>query len=194
MSGSSLDAATNNEARYWGAMPGTVRSAEDPEGRHRALVEIPGFADEPGLWCLPFGGGAPDHGGHIRAAIDQLVLVLFPMGDVDAAPYYLPGAWVRPTQGSQAPSAFRDLPPARAALVSALALDGFTVAVDGHADSRQLCIVDDRLGTKIQFNGLTGELVVESATSLKIKAARIDIDGLDVRVNGRAVLVDTKPI
>ena len=194
MSGSSIDAAANNEARYWGLMLGVVRSAEDPEGLHRALVEIPGFADEPGLWCVPFGGGAPDHGGHVRAVVGQAVCVLLPYGDPDAVPHYLPGPWVRPPQGSQTPAAFRDLPPARAALVSVLALDGFTVAVDGNESTRQLCIVDDRLGTKIQVNGLTGEVVLDSASSVKIKAGRIDIEGLDVRINGRPVLVDTKPI
>lgn len=194
MSGSSLDAAANNEARYWGLMPGFVRSIDDPDGLHRALVEIPGFADEPGLWCAPFGGGAADHGGHVRAVVGQGVFVLFPAGDVDTQPHYLPGAWARPTQGSQAPGAFRDLPPERAALVSALALDGFTVAVDGHGDSRQLCVVDDRLGTKIQLNGLTGEVVIESAVSLKIKAPRVDITGVDVRINDRPVLIDSKPI
>jgi hypothetical protein len=66
--------------------------------------------------------------------------------------------------------------------------------VDGHAESRQLCIVDDRLGTKVQLNGLTGEVILESAVSLKIKAPRIDITGIDIRINDRPVLIDSKPI
>jgi hypothetical protein len=191
---SAREEAQEGRARYYAPLVGVVSDVVDNQGLHRSRVEVPGFAEDGGIWCFPKGGGAPGHGGHINAIVGQTVVVQFIGGDPMGIALWEPAWWSKPAAGAETPSAFRDLTPEDAPLVHALEVDGFTVAIDARPGKRQLVVSDDRLGSVIQVNGVLGEVTVRGSVSLKIEAPRVEIEGRTVTINGRAVLVSDGPI
>lgn len=192
---SALEETQAGEARYYPPMLGVVTDIVDQTGKHRARVAIDGFAEGAGIWCYARGsGGAPAHGAHINAIVGQRVIVQFVGGDPHGIALWEPAWWAEPAAGSEAPDAFRGLPPEDAAQIHALEVTGFAVSIDARAGKRQLVIVDRELDSMIQINGEIGQIVVRGSVSIKIEAPSVDIDGASVRVNGRTVLVGPAPI
>jgi hypothetical protein len=191
---SAREESQEGKARYYAPLVGVVSDVVDKFGLHRSRVEVPGFAEDGGIWCFPKGGGAPGHGGSIAAVVGQHVLVQFVGGDPMGIALWEAAWWARPASGSEAPGAFRDLPPEDAPLVHVLEVAGFTVAIDARPGKRQLVISDDVLGSVVQVNGVLGEVSVTGSVSLKLEAPRVELNGATVTINGRAVLVSDGPI
>ena len=77
------------------AYDGWVTANDDPEGRHRVKIRVPGILEPESGWALPWatiGGGSEGRGGHLTPGVGANVGVMFAGGDRDQ-PRYICGYW-----------------------------------------------------------------------------------------------------
>lgn len=158
-----------------GPHTGHVVAVDDPEGRGRVRVEIPGIADA-SAWAMPLVPGAGRKRGlYAVPDIGAEVMVLFVGGDPEEI-FYAPswGAGDVPDEAGGSPQVF------------VLASEHYVVVLDDRVP--QLSIRHRASGDGIQHNGSTRAMTVSSTTSISIEATgRVAISGAVVTLQGRPV-------
>ncbi len=177
---------------------GIVTQVDDPEGRYRVKVEVPGLAPESD-WAEPFGtlgGGGPQRGGFIPMKPGDSVLVFWLNCDRES-PIYVPAWWGITDAGSEMPE------PARSAgnkahQVACLQIGSFRFAVDERDGKLVFSVVGQEgdepgLSLTLDFTRKRIELAATAAILLRSKGM-IWIDALSVRLRDRMLDTSNKPV
>lgn len=170
---------------------GTVVDNKDPEKVGRVRVRVPGLIDEASAWAHPLGW--PGSGGKQLGWFDvppegAEVGVLFHQGDIDH-PHYLCG---HPGRGEAPPEVETDADNVK---VKVLETARWRITLDERPGKHLLQLKDKKTEDVVEIDGAklgirikaTGGLVLECAGS-------VDIIGSSIRVGGRVVAQNGKPI
>lgn len=194
MSGSQLEDAALGKERYYGVMLARVVDVADPLSRHRVRLAIPGIVER-SAWAFPLreGTGA-GHGGGPNYAVGDVVAVSFMGGDPQSA-IFVHGGY-HGTDPEAPVDAVRGLSPTEAPLVHGLyEVGGYAVSIDERAGKRQLVVQDRLLGDMIQMDGEGGAITIRATSALKIVCdGAIEVEGASLKLNGRVVLPESRPV
>jgi hypothetical protein len=185
------------DPRFVGLFMGTVMHTDDPDGVGRVRVHIPGLVEPASTWAYPIGtlGGGSDRSGFFAVPDKGAdVAVLFKHGDINQ-PYYLSGHWGKPNGQTEVPDYVRQLQPGEAHQVRVLQIGRFTLIFDIRSGKENLTILDMMSGDHIKFKGPELGMEISTTSTLDIKAVgQVNIQALNVLVNGRPVLTGAGPI
>jgi hypothetical protein len=193
-----LNGFNDGVRRYFGVYEGTVIETEDPSGKWRVRLSIPGIADK-SAWAKPFGtlgGGGPQRGGWVVPDVGADVYVVFLNGDPER-PLYAPAGFSDAPDGSEMPVPARDAPAKEAHLVPTLQLMGGRLSfyVDEREGQRKFVIEDNELGDAIVWDLEKGGLRVKMTSAILLEAdGLIRADALQIQIGERIVDVTPKPI
>ena len=170
-------------SRVYGMWTGVVVARDDPEGRCRVRVRIPGIIDDESAWAWPMGGGSRERGKAEVPPLGADVCGWFKLGDLDH-PYYMPGNWGKPGGETEVPAATDGGHPD----VVVYAHETYDVVVDSRSGSKKFRIVDKAADDNvIEFDGATRTLLISSTAAIRIESSgTIDIEALVVTINGIA--------
>ncbi len=194
MSGSQLEDAALGKERYYGVMLAQVIEVGDPLSRHRVRLRIPGITDRSG-WAFPLREGTgPGHGGGPNYKVGDVVVMSFNGGDPQSA-IFVHGGY-HGTAPDAPVDAVRGLTPEEAPLVHGLyEIGGYAISIDERAGKRQLVVQDRVLGDMIQLDGEGGAITIRATSALKIVCdGAIEVEGASVKINGRLVLTESRPV
>lgn len=177
------DPVTEPDQPNYGLNIGTITDNKDPEGLGRVRVRIPGLLEPASNWAWPLGmSGAGAKGkGHFNVPdVGAEVGVFFNQGN-PANPWYMPGNW----GADEVPEDTEGGNPQ----IRVMEFDQYKLVIDDRPESKSFAIFDKSGDAKIEFNGVTKQLSIESQTSIVIKSTgSIEMDALNIVLNGRAVL------
>jgi len=181
----------------YGLYVGSIVNRNDPKGLGRVRVHIPGItAPEGSAWAWPLGqsgsGGGSINGQKSRQGFFNIpelgaeVAVLFNQGDEDY-PYYLTGNWGR----DEVPEATEGGNPD----IRVMEFGQYAIVIDDRPETRSFAILDKDGDARVEFNGVTKQMLIETPTSITLRATgEIELDALNIVLNGRPVLVSDDPI
>lgn len=163
---------------------GTVVHRNDPLGRGRVRVRVPGVMEPAGPWAWPLGapgGGAADRGAWWIPELGAEVAVLYKGGDTQF-PYYMPAQWRAPGGASEVPVASDGGDPD----VRVLAFGAYDLVVDTRGGSKSFRVVDKAAGDNvIEMDGSTRAIRISSTVAIQIESTgTVEINGLVVTING----------
>jgi len=184
------------DPRFTALYRGVVTDNADPLRNGRVRVRVPGMLEPQSSWALPMavGGGSPERGIFFVPDVGAEVAVWCHQGDVDEV-NYLPGNWSAPGQVSQLNARITGKTPAEAPKVKVIETERWLIVLDDSADTPAMVLQDKVSGDGIEYNGLTRQMVILSTASLSINSVgTINIEGLNVVINGRPVLPSGEPI
>jgi len=178
---------------------GTVVSNNDPDGRYRVTVYVPGLFEPGSGWVRPtgtIGGGKAGRGGFLGPAEGSLVTLIFIGGDPDN-PRYLCGDWPKGGLPENSDGGNPD--------VLALSLGGLRLVLskgvvdDDYPDGRGKAIIYTVPGNSrnyIELDGETNSVTVSGITDTQVLAdGRVKIKGrCATEISDRVVIPSPKPI
>lgn len=194
MSGSQLEDAALGKERYYGPFLARVVDVIDPLARHRVRLDIPGV-DPQSSWAFPLRGGTgKGHGGGPNYKVGDVVVASFCGGDPQSA-IFVEGGY-HGTDPDAPIDAVRGLSPEDAPLVHGLyEVGGYAISIDERTGKRQLVVQDRVLGDMIQLDGEGGAITIRATSALKIVCdGAIEIEGASLKLNGRVVLTESRPV
>lgn len=176
---------------------GVVVDNVDPLGLYRVRVMVPGLIEPASAWAFPFGtsgGGSAKRGGWIVPAVGADVVVMFLGGDPER-PIYSPAWWGKPDAGEEMSTGVADVPANERHEVQTLELGRLLVTVDERKDKRSIRFEDKETGDGIAWDLEEAKVMIAATSGLLFKCdGAIDIDGLQVTINGRLVATSGKAI
>lgn len=181
----------------YGLYEGAVTDNKDPERAGRIRCIIPGLIEPQSGWIMPVGSsgaGSKARGHYFVPAIGSNIALLFKEGDIDH-PRYLTGPWPF-MNGSHAPTFATELSASDAPQVSGMQTSKWEIVLDDRPGFDRLTISHrDFPANSITIDGATQALEVSGTIAVQIKSMGVvNIEGLQVVINGRPVLPGTKPI
>jgi uncharacterized protein involved in type VI secretion and phage assembly len=183
---------------FFGVYEGYVYDNADPLKLGRVRVVVPGILHPYSDWLMP--AGQPGAGSDARGlwfipAIGSNVLVLFKAGDPDRG-RYLAGPWGAPDGATESPTFVRDLSAEDAPHVAGLQTSRWEIVIDDRDGNSNLLIRDRRFpDNAIGISGETQTVEISGTVGVQIKSSGIvNIQALQVVINGRIVLPSGKPI
>lgn len=183
--------AEETEPRYYGLEHGVVIDNADPLKLQRVKVRVDGIVDETD-WAYPIGpaGGGSKGRGHFDVpAVGSDVCVWFHRGDPHGETHYAPGHWGR----GESPVA-DDVSPEDAPHVKVYETDRFVATFDDRDGHSVLRLEDKKSGDRIEIDGEKRAISVQCTTGIKLQAAKVEIVGAVVTINGRPVAAVGGPI
>lgn len=183
---------------YLGVYDGVVIDNADPQLVGRVRVMIPGLIEPYSGWALPVGApgsGSDAYGLWCIPKIGSNVAVLFKEGDIDR-PRYLAGPWGAPNDSPASPTFVRDLSPSEAVQMVGLQTKAWEIILDDRAASERLVLRNRAFpDNTITIDGLAQAVEISGTVAVQIKSTGIvNIDALQVTINGRIVLPTGGPI
>lgn len=177
---------------------GVVVDNVDPLRIGRLRVSIPGLIEPYSDWAMPAcypGAGSDARGLWCIPTIGSNVTVAFSMGDPDV-PRYWPGGWAAPNDLPLSPTFVRDLTPAEAVEVTGLQTRRWEIILDDRDGVETLMIRDRKFpNSNVRIDGPTQFVQISGQVGVQIKSSGIvNIDALQVTINGRIVLPTNDPI
>lgn len=172
---------------------GVVTDTKDPEKLGRVRVAIPGVVEPESAWAFPLGW--PGAGGKKRGFFavppeGSEVGVFFHQGDPDH-PYYLAG---HPGRG-EAPDEMDEASVDEATKIQVFETSRYRMTVDDRGPKAQFELKDKVTGDIIELDGKELAIRIKATGGIRIEAdGAIDIIGSSVRVQGRLVTPNGKPI
>lgn len=180
----------------YGLYEGYVVDNADPLLAGRVRVCIPGLIEPHSDWVMPI--GAPGAGSNERGlwcipAIESNIAIFFKEGHIDH-PRYLCGPWPFPTE-PETPT-FTRLSPQEAVQMSGWQTKKWEIVLDDRKGSEQLRITHrDFPQNSITIDGALQAIEVSGTVAVQIRSTGIvNIEGLQVTINGRPVLPGSSPI
>lgn len=193
---STAESVAAGELRYHGAQHGVVVDNQDPDGRYRVRVTVPGLIEK-SAWAYPFGtmgGGSAQRGGWVVPDVGADVVVFFIGGDPDF-PIYAPAWWGKPKAGSEMPINARDVPAKEAYKVQCFQIGRVVITFDEREGKRLFSIEDTKTGDQFVWDLETAGISITTTSAILLKTLGvIDLKGTVININGRKVLADSKPI
>lgn len=188
--------ARDNLHKLYGLYEGYVTNNIDPLRAGRVKVCIPGLLEPESDWVMQVGaagGGINERGQWFIPAVESNVAILFKEGEIDH-PRYLTGPWPYP-DAPETPT-FARLSPAEAVQISGLQTKKWEIVLDDRAGSEQVRITHrDFPNNAITIDGAAQAVEVQGTVAVQIRSTGIiNIEGLQVVINGRPVLPGAKPI
>jgi uncharacterized protein involved in type VI secretion and phage assembly len=183
---------------YGGVYEGQVVDNVDPLKLGRVRFMIPGLVEPMSPWTLPLaspGAGSDARGLWCIPSIGSNVAVLFKEGDLDA-PRYLTGPWGAPDDTPETPTFARNLSAADAVKVTGLQTKDWEIVLDDRPGLERLTIANRTFPqNSITIDGLSQAVEIRGTVAVQIRSTGIiNIDALQVVINGRPVLPSSKPI
>jgi uncharacterized protein involved in type VI secretion and phage assembly len=177
---------------------GVVYDNVDPLRIGRVRVTVPGMIEPYSSWALPSGNcgsGSSERGFWCVPAIGSNVSVMFNEGDPDH-PRYFPGPWAAPDDQPESPTFAGSLSPKDATQVSGLQTKRWEVVCDDRPGQEKLTIRDRQMDQNmIEIDGVAQAVTISGTVAIQIKSTGvINIEALQVIINGRAVLPSGSPI
>ena len=175
---------------------GEIVNRDDPEGRCRVKVRIPGLIDTESAWASPGGGGAAQFGKNSVPPLGATVDVYFIHGDIERPKYMLGDHGV-------VAGVDQKFPEHVSPDVHVFGIGPFRLVID-NTDGQKLAtakvvkVVGEEEETVVsaEFNYEDNSLYIDVASALGLHAGAIldiDCEG-DVQVKGRKVMPNPKPI
>lgn len=185
-----------SDQAFFAPQHGTVVDNADPDGLHRVRIRVPGLIEKT-WWAFPLtaGGGSAQRGGHIAPAIGADVVVWFINGDPEF-PVYSCAWWGIPAAGSEMPDTAKEVG-AQAHLVQSMQLFGgrLRFTVDERNDRLILAIEDSVTGDNVTWDMKNAAIRLKVTAALLIKVVgMLNVEALQINLNGRKVLPDSKGI
>jgi len=187
-----------HDPRFTAVYRGVVMANDDPKKIGRVRFRVPGLIDPQSAWAHPFtiGGGSAARGIYFVPDVGSEVACFFHQGDVDH-PHYIAGVWNAPGGSSSLNSRITSKSPDQAPKVKVIETERWLIVMDDSIDTPGF-LITDKLSAgldAIEFNGLTRALSVKATASITIQSiGQIQIQGLNVTINGRPVLPAGGPI
>jgi hypothetical protein len=177
---------------------GVVVDNKDPLRMGRVRFQVPGLIEPASDWAMPVGstgGGSDGVGFYWPPQIGAEVAVFFVMGDVDQ-PRYLIGAWGAPAGKTEVPRFARALTLEEAGQVHGFASKRFEVVLDDRPGHEAIRITDlDHPEDLIEIDGVSHGVTIAGSVAVVIRSVGVvDIQALQIRLNGRIVRESTDPI
>lgn len=178
---------------------GFVIDNKDPSRMGRVKLCVPGLIEPASDWTLPLGmpgAGSDARGFWIVPAVGSNVAVMFREGCLEEM-RYLTGPWARPAgSDAESPTFVRDLSPAEATEVVGVQTAQWNIVMDDRAGANRL-VIESRTapGNGITLDANSQAVEVRGGVAVQIKSnGVVNIEALQVVINGRVVLPTGKPI
>lgn len=179
-------------------LEGVVVDSNDPQGRWRVKVKVPGVYEPESDWMLPWGtigGGSKGRGGFIPPAKDATVGVFCVNGDPEN-PRYICGYW---PEGGLPPDSNNGDPDTFAFAVGGLRFVFSKGKVDDDfPDGRgygRIYTTPGNSGQYIEIDGEQNSIAIIGLTNIFVQAVgRVKVDGVTVEIKKRVVLPAKKGI
>lgn len=184
------------DPRFVALYRGVVTDNADPLKIGRVRVRVPGLLDPDSAWALPLnvGGGAGARGFYFVPEEGAEVAVWFHQGDVDEL-HYIPGCFRAPQRVSGLNDRVTGKTASEAPDVKVIETDRWLVVLDDSTLTPALLLQDKISGDGIELNALTRQLSISATTSISIEAVgSVEINAVNVSINGRPVLPSPEPI
>lgn len=183
---------------YLGEYDGVVVDNADPLLIGRVRVMIPGLVEPYSDWALPMGApgsGSDAYGLWCVPKIGSTVAVFFREGDVDH-PRYLTSCWRAPNDRPQSPTFVRELSPSEAVQIVGLQTDAWEIICDDRLGNERLVLRSRAFpDNTITIDGVAQAVEISGTVAVQIKSTGlVNIDALQVTINGRVVLPTGGPI
>jgi len=186
----------HEDPRFTALYRGVVTRVDDPRKLGRVKVRVPGLLDPESAWCLPMGvGNGPERGVFFVPNVGSEVAVFLHQGDVDQ-PHYMAGNWAAPGGAAQIPTPAQGKSESDTPKVRCIETDRWIIILDDTDTGASLSLVDKSVPNAIlEYNGLTRQLSIFATVGITIQSVgQIEIQGLNVTINGRPVQPSTEPI
>lgn len=184
-------------AKYTGLYRGIVVSNADPTLAGRITFRIPGFIEPESGWARPvtMGGGMASAGAYWVPKVGAEVAILFHQGNVEQ-PHYIAGNHRLRSDGlADLNDRIRNKTPEDAPKVHLIETDKWVFLLDDSESEPSFSILDKTLGDGIEFDALTRRMRIKSTASISIQSVgTVEINALNVVINGRPVLPSSEPI
>lgn len=193
------------DPQFLAVYDGVVMDRDDPMKVGRVRVRVPGLIAAPGVWALPIGmpgGGSETKGFFFVPEVGAEVAVFFKQGDVDH-PRYLAGTWGRPNGNPEIPSAAltaedgttygKDKIPN----VSVIETRRYEIVIDDNEGHERLAIRDKGSPDEdiIEIDSVNHGVRIKGTVAVRIESTGVvNIEGLQVLINGRVVRESSDPI
>ena len=205
--------------KLWGFFDGVIIANDHPQKAGWVRIRIPGLIENGTGWAKP--AGNPGGGGsNLRGArrgmiatpkVGAAVICGFIQGDVQT-PFFFPGNYGSNVGGSSEvpgpvggyakvnrdtaePGAPEDIPAADAPLIFAHETDNYVIIIDDRPGKRRLVIQDKNTGDGVTMDGERKNLEIVGMSNVTIRSDGIlSLNGIQVVINGRAVLAGEKPL
>jgi hypothetical protein len=188
----------DGKARYFAPEVGVVIDNADPDGLYRVRARIPGIIEKT-AWAYPVGtqgGGSKGRGAWTVPDVGADVVIMFIGGDVEH-PVYMTAWWgIRP-EGTEMPTETAAVDVTEAYKVQTIHESSrVKIWVDERPGKEQIAIQDKTIEENfIQIDLSSGIVQISALGGLLLNSVGvINIDGLQVNINGRQVLPDSKGI
>jgi uncharacterized protein involved in type VI secretion and phage assembly len=181
--------------KYLALYMGVVVDVADPEKLGRVRIRIPGVIEPRSAWAFPLGmpgAGGRKQGFFVVPPVGAEVGVFFHQGDADR-PYYISG---HPTRGA-APDETEDaaVSPEEATKIQVFETRRYRMTVDDRTNAAQFELKDKLTGDIIELDGNDLAIRIKATAAMRIECdGVIDIIGAGVRIQGRLVTPNGKPI
>lgn len=151
----------------FGIYEGIVMERDDPEGRGRVKVQVPGILYPMSDWMLPSGIADNTLGRGIWCVPSKgaTVLVSFIHGDVlnSRAARYKLSSWGRPKGVSDAPQEAEN----GSADIVVMGFKGFAIVIDERTGQEKATLIDRTNGSFFRFDVANKDLLISSARDFK---------------------------
>jgi hypothetical protein len=177
---------------------GVVYDNADPLRIGRVRVTVPGLIEPYSSWALPMGNsgsGSDERGIWFPPSVGANVCVMFKEGDHDH-PRFLTGSWGAPNDSPESPTFAHELSPSDATKVCGMQTKRWNIVCDDRPGHESL-VLRDRLMEQntIEIDGVAQAVTISGTVAVQIKSTGvINIQGLQVIINGRPVLPSGGPI
>lgn len=183
---------------YFGMYDGYVADNVDPLKLGRVKIMIPGLIEPASDWASPCGypgSGANSRGMWCVPDVGSNVAVFFKEGQLEN-PRFFCGPWSMPEETPESPTFVRNMTPEEAVRMTGLQTPRWEIVLDDRPDKQGLIIRDrQHPDNTIVFDGSQQTLQISATVAVQIKSVGVvDIDALQIRLNGRIVLPTSKPI
>lgn len=177
---------------------GVVVDNRDPLNIGRVRLQVPGLLEPASDWAMPLanpGGGSDGVGTYWVPQIGAEVGVFFVMGDIDE-PRFVVGPHGAPGGRTEVPRFARALTAAEAGQVQGFASKRFEVVFDDRAGHEAIRITDlEHPEDLIEIDGTNHGVTITGSAAVVIRSVGVvDIQALQIRLNGRIVRESTEPI
>lgn len=182
----------------YGLYDGWITDNVDPLKLGRVRIVIPGLVEPETDWASPIGcpgGGSNSRGLWSIPEIGANVAVFFKEGELET-PRYLTGPWSLPKDSTEAPTFTRNLTPAEAVQMTGLQTPRWEIVLDDR-DGNEGLLIRDRKNpdNAIVFDGVQQTVSINGTVAVQITSTGIvNIDAMQVTINGRIVLPTSNPI